>query len=282
MACARRRVYNLAAQGFVAASFEQPVYTGEVSGLGAVRLLEAVRALGDGVRFYQASTSEMFGNSPQTPQTEQTPFLPASPYGAAKVYAHWSAVGYRHAHGLHASCGIAFNHESPLRGMEFVTQKAVRALVRISRGEQDHLRLGTLDARRDWGFAGDYVEGMWRMLQQQVPDDYVLATGESHSVREFVEAAAECLDLRLEWRGTGVNEVGADTRSGRVMVRLDSTLFRPSEVHHLVGDPAKARAALGWSARTNFAGLVGLMVEAELRRRSSEGREGPVGRNRVG
>ena len=258
-------VYNLAAQSFVGVSFDQPLYTGDVNGLGAVRLLEAVRALGGGVRFYQASTSEMFGNAAGSPQTEDTPFLPTSPYAAAKLYAHWSAVGYRRAHGVHACCGIAFNHESPLRGAEFVTQKAVRGLVRIQAGEQEHLELGNLAARRDWGFAGDYVRGMWRMLQHATPDEYVLATGESHSVREFVEVAAACLDVRVEWRGRGLDEVGVDARTGRCVVRVNPEFVRPSDVDHLVGDAAKARAVLGWGPETGFGDLVAMMVHAELR-----------------
>jgi len=262
-------VYNLAAQSFVGVSFDQPLYTGDVNGLGAVRLLEAVRALGGGVRFYQASTSEMFGNAAGSPQTEDTPFLPTSPYAAAKLYAHWSAVGYRRAHGVHACCGIAFNHESPLRGAEFVTQKAVRGLVRIQAGEQEHLELGNLAARRDWGFAGDYVRGMWRMLQHATPDEYVLATGESHSVREFVEVAAACLDVRVEWRGRGLDEVGVDARTGRCVVRVNPEFVRPSDVDHLVGDAAKARAVLGWGPETGFGDLVAMMVNAELRRHGS-------------
>lgn len=267
-------VYNLAAQSFVGVSFEQPLYTGDVNGLGAVRLLEAVRALGGGVRFYQASTSEMFGNAAGSPQTEKTPFQPSSPYAAAKLYAHWSAVGYRRAHGLHACCGIAFNHESPLRGAEFLTQKVVQGLVRIRTGEQEHLELGNLAARRDWGFAGDYVRGMWRMLQHPTPDDYVLATGQSHSVRDFVEAAAACLDMRVEWRGTGLDEVGVDARTGRSVVRVNPEFLRPSDVGHLIGDASKARAVLGWAPETGFGGLVTMMVDAELRRQGVACRPG--------
>lgn len=258
-------VYNLAAQSFVGVSFEQPVYTGEVTAVGAVRLLEAVRTLG-GARFYQASSSEMYGTALESLQDENTAFRPASPYGVAKLYAHWSAVTYRRAYGLQACCGIAFNHESPLRGPEFVTQKVVRGLVRIRAGRQEQLLLGNLAARRDWGFAGDYVTAMWQMLQHPVPDDYVLATGESHSVREFVEAAADCLDLRLEWDGRELEEVGMDARTGRVLIRVDRALMRPSDVDALVGDAGKARSVLGWSPRCSFQELVEMMVEAEVRR----------------
>lgn len=259
-------VYNLAAQSFVGVSFEQPIYTGDVNGLGAVRLLEAVRLLGGRTRFYQASSSEMFGNAAVSPQDEQTPFVPVSPYATAKVYAHWSAVSYRRAHQIHTCCGIAFNHESPLRGAEFLTRKVVRGLVSIRAGWPEPLMLGNLSASRDWGFAGDYVKAMWQMLQHPEPDDYVLATGEAHSVRQFVQAAAASLDLRIEWRGSGVEEVAVDARTGRVIVRVDQGLLRPSDVDHLVGDASKARRVLGWAPATSFTGLVGLMVEAELGR----------------
>jgi GDPmannose 4,6-dehydratase len=261
-------VYNLAAQSYVGVSFDQPLYTGEVTALGSVRVLEALRTLGGPVRFYQASTSEMYGNASETPQTEDTRFAPTSPYAGAKLYAHWSTVMHRKAYGLHACCGIAFNHESPLRGPEFVTQKVVRGLVRIFSGDQDKLLLGNLNARRDWGFAGDYVVAMWQMLQHPDPDDYVLATGESRSVREFVEAAATCLGFELHWRGVGRDEVGIDVQSGRIIVGIDPELFRPSDIDNLVGNPGKARSILGWSAETTFGELVAMMVEGELERRS--------------
>lgn len=258
-------VYNLAAQSFVGVSFEQPLYTGDVTGMGTLRLLEAVRVLGQGLRFYQASTSEMFGNSRESPQSESTPFAPTSPYAVAKVFAHWSATTYRHAHGVHACCGIAFNHESPLRGMEFVTQKIALGLSRVRSGRQEHLSLGNLDARRDWGFAGEYVVAMWKSLQHPRSDDYVLASGESHSVREFVNLAARCLDWDLEWQGSSDQAVGVDRKSGRVIVKVDPALVRPSDVDHLLGDSRKARAVLGWSTQTSFEHLVAMMMEGAVR-----------------
>jgi GDPmannose 4,6-dehydratase len=259
-------VYNLAAQSHVKVSFETPEYTANADALGTLRLLEALRILGleRTTRFYQASTSELYGKVQAVPQSETTPFYPRSPYAAAKLYAYWITVNYREAYGLHASNGILFNHESPLRGETFVTRKISRAVAAIRLGKQEALYLGNLDARRDWGHARDYVEGMWRMLQQDTADDYVLATGETHSVREFVEKAFAVVGTRLAWRGTGVDEQGVDARSGRVLVKIDPRYFRPTEVELLLGDPAKARARLGWRHTVSFDALVREMVEADL------------------
>jgi GDPmannose 4,6-dehydratase len=247
-------------------SFETPEYTANADALGTLRLLEAIRILGiaDRARFYQASTSELYGGVQRPPQREDTPFHPRSPYAAAKLYAYWIAVNYREAYGLHASNGILFNHESPLRGETFVTRKITRAVAAIEHRLQDRLYLGNLNARRDWGHARDFVEGMWLMLQQKAPDDYVLATGQSHSVREFVERAFACVGRTIEWRGTGIDEVGIDVRTGKDLVRIDPHYFRPTEVDELRGDPAKARARLGWSHRTSFEDLVTEMVTADL------------------
>jgi GDPmannose 4,6-dehydratase len=260
-------IYNLAAQSHVQVSFETPEYTANSDGLGTLRLLEAIRILGmiDRVRFYQASTSELYGKVAETPQRETTPFYPRSPYGAAKLYAYWITVNYREAYGLHASNGILFNHESPIRGETFVTRKITRAVAAIHKGTQDTLYLGNLDAVRDWGHARDYVEGMWRMLQQTEPDDYVLATGEGHSVREFVERAFACVGRAIEWKGTGIDEVGIDTRSGEAIVRIDPRYFRPTEVDLLIGDASKAKRNLGWSATTSFAALIEEMMSADIK-----------------
>jgi GDPmannose 4,6-dehydratase len=259
-------IYNLAAQSHVQVSFETPEYTANADALGTLRLLEAIRILGikDRTRFYQASTSELYGHAPEVPQRETTPFSPRSPYAAAKLYAYWITVNYREAYGLHASNGILFNHESPLRGETFVTRKITRAVAAIERGLQKRLYLGNLDARRDWGHARDFVEGIWLMLQQAEPGDYVLATGEQHSVREFVERAFARVGRTIEWAGKGVNEVGVDTRTGQELVRIDPRYFRPTEVESLLGDAAKARAKLGWRHRTSFADLVAEMVTADL------------------
>ncbi|HEY2050703.1 MAG TPA: GDP-mannose 4,6-dehydratase [Caulobacteraceae bacterium] len=258
-------IYNLAAQSHVQVSFETPEYTANADGLGALRLLEAIRLLGlTSCRFYQASTSELFGGDEGVPQSETTPFRPRSPYAAAKLFAYWSVVNYREAWGLHASNGILFNHESPIRGETFVTRKITRAVAAIRLGRQDKLYLGNLDARRDWGHARDFVEGMWLMLQQPVADDYVLATGEAHSVREFVQAAFEQIGVRLAWRGEGPDEVGFDAASGRVRVEVDRRYFRPNEVGRLVGDAAKARSRLGWAPKVRFSELVAEMVREDL------------------
>ncbi|ABG03541.1 GDP-mannose 4,6-dehydratase [Rubrobacter xylanophilus DSM 9941] len=256
-AVAPDEVYNLAAQSFVGVSFEQPVTTGEITGVGVVRLLEAIREVNPEIRFYQASTSEMFGKARETPQNETTPFHPRSPYAASKLYAHWTAVNYREAYGMHASSGILFNHESPLRGVEFVTRKISLGAARIKYGLQEKLTLGNLEARRDWGYAKEYVEAMWLMLQQPEAEDYVVATGESHSVREFVETAFEVAGL--DWE--------------RYVV-TDPAFLRPAEVDFLLGDPSKAKSKLGWEPRTTFRELVEIMVEADLRRAAFEARHG--------
>ena len=260
-------IYNLAAQSHVQVSFETPEYTANADGLGALRILEAVRILGleKVARFYQVSTSEMFGKVQETPQRETTPFYPRSPYGAAKLYAYWITVNYREAYGIHASNGILFNHESPIRGETFVTRKITRAVAAIDLGLQDTLFLGNLDAKRDWGHARDYVDGMWRMLQQDEADDYVLATGETHAVREFVELAFAEIGRTVEWRGAGVDETGIDTVNGDVLVRIDPRYFRPTEVDLLLGDPTKALERLGWCHTTPFTGLVRDMVAADRR-----------------
>jgi GDPmannose 4,6-dehydratase len=250
-------VYNLAAQSFVGVSFEQPVTTGEITGVGVVRLLEALREAKPETRFYQASTSEMFGKARAVPQNEETPFHPRSPYAAAKLYAHWSTVNYREAYGMHASSGILFNHESYLRGAEFVTRKITLGTARIRHGLQSQLRLGNLDAKRDWGYAREYVEAMWLMLQQPEPDDYVIATGETHSVQEFVEAAFEAAGLDWERH-----------------VVTDPALVRPAEVDLLLGDPSRARKRLGWEPKVTFKELVSMMVEADLKRAAFEARHG--------
>ncbi|BBL74482.1 GDP-mannose 4,6-dehydratase [Methylomagnum ishizawai] len=258
-------IYNLAAQSHVQVSFETPEYTADADGLGTLRLLEAIRILGltDKTRFYQASTSELFGKVLETPQRETTPFYPRSPYAVAKLYAYWITVNYREAYGMYACNGILFNHESPLRGETFVTRKITRGLARIKAGMQERLHLGNLDARRDWGHARDYIEMQWLMLQQPAPDDYVIATGVQHTVREFVETAAEFLEMRLEWRGHGVEEKGYDADTGRCVVEIDPRYFRPAEVETLLGDPTKAREKLGWTPRIPYRQLVEEMVRED-------------------
>jgi len=259
-------IYNLAAQSHVAVSFETPEYTANADGLGALRVLEAIRILRmeKRTRFYQASTSEMFGLVQEVPQNERTPFYPRSPYGVAKLYAHWITVNYREAYGLFACSGILFNHESPLRGETFVSRKITRGLTRITEGLQSCLYLGNLDARRDWGHARDYVYAQWLMLQQDVPQDYVVATGEQHSVREFVQKAATQLGMRIEWRGAGAEEVGFDLRSGRTVIQIDPRYRRPTEVESLLGDASKAHRELGWAPKVTFDELVREMVESDL------------------
>jgi GDPmannose 4,6-dehydratase len=260
-------IYNLAAQSHVQVSFETPEYTANSDALGTLRLLEAIRILGleKTVRFYQASTSELYGLAAESPQSETTPFHPRSPYAAAKLYAYWTTVNYREAYGMHASNGILFNHEGPTRGETFVTRKISRAVAGIKLGFQDKLYLGNLDAERDWGHARDYVEGMWRIVSQDEPDDYVLATGECHSVREFVERAFGHIGRTIEWRGEGTEEIGVDTASNQTLVEIDPRYYRPTEVPHLLGDPSKAKAKLGWSHKTSFDDLVREMVDEDLR-----------------
>ena len=258
-------IYNLAAQSHVQVSFETPEYTANADAIGTLRLLEAIRILKveQRVRFYQASTSELYGNTPP-PQNEKTPFAPRSPYAAAKLYAYWIAVNYREAYGIHASNGILFNHESPIRGETFVTRKISRAAAAIESGQQQELFIGNLNARRDWGHARDYVEGMWMMMQQPKPDDYVLATGETHSVREFVERAFAVVGRRIRWRGEGVNEIGIDDVSGKELIKVDPRYFRPTEVDVLMGDASKARSILGWKHKVSFDELVAELVTSDL------------------
>jgi GDPmannose 4,6-dehydratase len=259
-------IYNLAAQSHVKVSFETAEYTANADALGTLRLLEAIRILRmeDRVRFYQASTSELYGGVYKEPQNEATLFHPRSPYATAKLYAYWITVNYREAYGMHASNGILFNHEGPTRGETFVTRKITRAVAAIEYGHQEKLYLGNLDARRDWGHARDYVEGMWLILQQSKPDDYVLATGEAHSVREFVEKAFACAGRKIEWQGKGKSERGVEAGTGRILVEVDPRYFRPTEVDYLVGDPSKARRQLGWHHRVSFDELVELMVKQDL------------------
>jgi GDPmannose 4,6-dehydratase len=259
-------IYNLAAQSHVQVSFETPEYTANADALGALRLLEAIRILRleRTTRYYQASTSELYGQVQEIPQSERTPFYPRSPYAAAKLYAYWITVNYREAYGMHASNGILFNHESPVRGETFVTRKITRAVAAIEQGLQDRIFLGNLDAKRDWGHARDYVEGMWLIVQQDQPDDFVLATGEAHSVREFVEKAFAQVGRQIVWRGHGIEEKGVDQRSGHVLVEVDPRYFRPTEVDMLIGDAAKAHAKLGWKHKTSFDALVREMVDADM------------------
>jgi GDPmannose 4,6-dehydratase len=260
-------IYNLAAQSHVQVSFETPEYTANADATGALRLLDAIRLLGlvDKTRFYQASTSELFGKVQETPQKETTPFYPRSPYGVAKLYAYWITVNYREAYGIHASNGILFNHESPIRGETFVTRKITRAVASIHLGVQKTLYIGNLDAKRDWGHARDYVEGMWRIVQQAQPDDYVLATGEAHSVREMVETAFAQVGRKIEWKGKDIDEVGLDAANGETLVKIDRRYFRPTEVDLLLGDPSKARRVLGWQHQVTFPELVAEMVQSDLK-----------------
>src|SRR5882672_6706147 len=259
-------IYNLAAQSHVAVSFEEPEYTANADALGTLRMLESIRILGleKSTRFYQASSSELYGKVTEVPQKETTPFYPRSPYAVAKLYAYWITINYREAYGLYACNGILFNHESPVRGETFVTRKITRALARISEGLQESLYLGNLDARRDWGHAKDFVRAQWLMLQQEQAEDFVIATGEQHSVREFVTRAGELLGQRLEWRGKGVDEQGFDAATGKLIVKVDPRYFRPTEVETLLGDASKARAQLGWAPLISFSELVKEMVEGDL------------------
>ncbi|MCX6997612.1 MAG: GDP-mannose 4,6-dehydratase [Kiritimatiellaeota bacterium] len=262
---APQEIYNLAAQSHVKVSFDVPEYTADTDALGTLRILDAIRETGLRSRFYQASTSELFGQVQEVPQTEKTPFHPRSPYGVAKLYAYWITINYREAYGLHASNGILFNHESPRRGETFVTRKITRAVARILAGREQCLYIGHMDARRDWGYAPDFVEAMWRMLQLAQPEDFVIATGEMHTVREFIERAFALVGRPLAWRGRAEREVGRCARTGRVLVKVDPRYYRPSEVEQLLGNPAKARARLGWQPTVKFPELVRIMVEADLR-----------------
>ena len=261
-----QEVYNLAAQSFVGVSFDQPITTGEVTGMGVTNLLEAIRIVDRSIRFYQASTSEMFGLVQAVPQREDTPFYPRSPYGVAKLYAHWMTVNYRESYGIFGASGILFNHESPLRGIEFVTRKITDAVARIVHGQQQVLELGNLDARRDWGFAQEYVDGMWRMLQAQEADTFVLATGRTETVRDFVRLAFAAAGITLAFHGQGVQEAGVDEATGQVRVRVNPAFFRPAEVELLIGDADKARRVLGWQPTTTLEALCRMMVQADLRR----------------
>lgn len=262
-------VYNLAAQSFVGVSFDQPLTTAEITGLGAVNLLEAIRIVNPKIRFYQASTSEMFGKVQSIPQTEATPFYPRSPYGVAKLYAHWMTINYRESYGIFGASGILFNHESPLRGKEFVTRKITDAVARIALGQQDCLELGNLDAKRDWGFAKEYVEGMWRMLQADEPDTFVLATNRTETVRDFVSMAFKAVDVELDWQGSAEQERGIDRATGKTVVQVNPRFYRPAEVDLLIGDPQRARDILGWQPQTSLEQLCKLMVEADLKRVAS-------------
>lgn len=256
-------IYNLGAQSFVTVSFEVPIFTADVTALGALKVLEAIRKINPKIKFYQASSSEMFGKVKATPQNEATPFYPRSPYAVSKLFAHWMTVNYRESYGIFACSGILFNHESPLRGLEFVTRKITHSVARIKLGLQDELRLGNLDSKRDWGYAPEYVEAMWLMLQQSEPDDYVIATGETHSVREFVEAAFNAVEIDIEWSGKGIDEKGVD-KSGRTLIKIDPQFFRPAEVDFLIGDCSKAKKKLGWSPKTTFKELVQIMVKHDI------------------
>lgn len=259
-------VYNLAAQSFVAVSFEQPIMTAEVTGIGPLNLLEAIRIVNPKVRFYQASTSEMFGKVQMVPQVEETPFYPRSPYGVAKLFAHWMTVNYRESYGIFASSGILFNHESPLRGQEFVTRKITDSMAKLKLGKIDILELGNLDAKRDWGFAKDYVEGMWRMLQAEKPDTYILATNRTETVRDFVTMASKAAGFELVWEGSAENEVAIDRYSGKTLVRINPKYYRPAEVDLLIGDPKKAKRELGWEPKTTLEQLCQMMVDADIQR----------------
>ncbi|GAB4419837.1 MAG: GDP-mannose 4,6-dehydratase [Thermodesulfovibrionales bacterium] len=259
-------VYNLAAQSFVQVSFEQPILTADIDAMGVLRLLEAIRIVKPDTRFYQASTSEMFGKVQAIPQNEKTPFYPRSPYGVSKLFGHWITVNYRESYKMFACSGVLFNHESPLRGLEFVTRKLTYGIARIKYGLQDKIVVGNLDSKRDWGYAPEYVEAMWLMLQQSKPDDYVIATGETHSVREFIEFAFKYAGFDIVWDGSGVKERGMDRRTGKTLIEVSPEFFRPAEVDILVGDASKAKEKLGWQSKTGFEDLVRIMLEADIKR----------------
>lgn len=259
-------IYNLAAQSFVGVSFEQPITTAEITGLGPVNLLEAIRIVNPKIKFYQASTSEMFGKVQEIPQRESTPFYPRSPYGVAKLYAHWMVINYRESYDIFATSGILFNHESPLRGLEFVTRKITDSVAKIKLGKLDVLELGNMDAKRDWGFAKDYVEGMWRILQADKPDTYVLATNRTETVRDFVTMAFNAANIQLEWQGEKENELAREITTGKILVKVNPKFYRPAEVELLIGDPAKANKELGWKPKTTLEELCKMMVDADLKR----------------
>ena len=259
-------IYNLAAQSFVAHSFSNPLLTGKVTGLGVANILEAIRIVNKGIRFYQASTSELFGLVQEIPQKETTPFYPRSPYGVAKLYGHWITINYRESYGIFASAGILFNHESPLRGIEFVTRKITDAVAKIHYGKQDFFEIGNMDAKRDWGYAKEYVEGMYLMLQAEKPDNYILATGETHSVREWIEVCFEIVGRKVVWEGAKEKEIGRDAKSGKVLVKVNPEYFRPAEVDILVGDPSKAKKELGWEPKVKYRELAEIMLKRDLER----------------
>ncbi|MBN1495784.1 MAG: GDP-mannose 4,6-dehydratase [Spirochaetes bacterium] len=264
-------VYNLAAQSFVAVSFEKPVLTGEITAIGVTRVLEAIRIVNPRIKFYQASSSEMFGKVQETPQKESTPFYPRSPYATAKLYGHWLTINYRESYNIFGCSGILFNHESPLRGIEFVTRKVSDAVARIKLGKQDYFEIGNMDAKRDWGYAKEFVEGMWLMMQRPDPGDYVLATNENHSVREFIEHAFSFVGTTLEWKGSDANEYGFDAKTGKTLVKINPKFFRPGEVDQLLGDYSKAKTVLGWEPKVRFRELVEIMVQRDLDRVSRLG-----------
>jgi len=259
-------VYNLAAQSFVAVSFEKPILTGRVTGLGVTNLLEAIRIVNPKIKFYQASSSELYGQVQEVPQKETTPFYPRSPYAVAKLYGHWMTINYRESYNIFASSGILFNHESPLRGIEFVTRKITEAVAKIKLGKQDYLEIGNLEAKRDWGYAKEYVEGMWLMLQQKKPDDFVLATGKAYSVRDFIEYSFKAVDIDIVWEGEGVDEIGKYKKTNKTLVKINPKFFRPSEVDLLLGDHSKAKNILGWEPEIDLKDLVEIMVEKDLER----------------
>lgn len=264
-------IYNLAAQSFVGVSFEQPKTTAEITGIGALNILEAIRQVNPKIKYYQASTSEMFGKVQSIPQNEKTPFYPRSPYGVAKLYAHWITINYRESYNIFGCSGILFNHESPLRGKEFVTRKITDAVARIKLNKQQFLELGNLDAKRDWGFAAEYVEGMWRMLQAEQPDTYVLATNRTETVRSFVEMAFKAVDIGVEWSGSAENEIGKNPQTGEVIVKINQKFYRPAEVDLLIGDYTHAKNKLGWEPKTTLEQLCKMMVDADLRRYQEKG-----------
>lgn len=266
-----QEVYNLAAQSFVGVSFEQPITTAEITGVGALNLLEGIRVVDPSIRFYQASTSEMFGKVQAVPQSESTPFYPRSPYGVAKLFAHWSTINYRESYDIYAASGILFNHESPLRGKEFVTRKITNAISRIYLGQMDRLEVGNLDAKRDWGYAAEYVEGMWRILQAEQPDTFVLATGHSTSVRDFISLTCKALEMPITFRGNGHQEVGINPKTGKPIVSVNTDFYRPAEVDLLIGNSTKAETSLGWQAKTRVEGLCEIMVRADLDRNKTLG-----------
>ncbi|MEE2770360.1 MAG: GDP-mannose 4,6-dehydratase [Pseudomonadota bacterium] len=268
--CNPDEIYNLAAQSFVGTSFDQPVLTAQTNALGPVNILEAIRICNRNIKFYQASTSEMFGLVQETPQSETTSFYPRSPYGCAKLYAHWITINYRESYGMFATSGILFNHESPLRGLEFITRKLTYGLSQVKLGKQPYVEVGNIHAKRDWGYAKDYVKGMWQMLQADEPDNYVLATGKTETIKNFIELTCQCLEIDIGWQGSGMNEIGIDTKNGQTIVKINPRFYRPAEVDILQGNATKAYTKLGWKAETNLKELCAIMVEADIKRAKQE------------